>query len=115
MKPIMSRNSEEGGFNQFLAYVQKFNVMPQNGVSNAPNAYTGMYSLRRALRPDGRPQKGYIVPVKYFRAPVMLIPRHGSKADIRLTKTNSLELCNDFWLNDYINKDFYLSMRIKLL
>ena len=71
-----------------------------------------MYSLRRVVRSDGTRQ-GYIIPVKHFITPVMLIPRHGAKADTRLTKENSLELCSDFWLNDYFNKEFFFSMRIK--
>ena len=102
--------AHNAGLDQFLAYVEWFDIVPQSGSANTPNQFTGMYVLRRALRSDGSRQ-GHIVPVKFFRTAIMLVPRHGQRADARLSRENSMECAAEFWLNHYFNKELFYSLQ----
>ena len=112
-KPVMAQNNNAHnlGLDQFLAYVERFDVVPQSGSANVPNQFTGMYVLRRALRSDGLRQ-GHIVPVKFFRAAIMLAPHHGQRADTRFSRENSMECASEFWLNHYFNKELFYSLQL---
>ena len=70
---------------------------------------TGMYMLKRALRADGS-RIGDIVPLSRLRIPVEIIPRFGKKADLRLTRHNSLEYTSEFYLNKYSDKEILYSV-----
>ena len=113
IKPVMLQKDGVAnvGLDQFLAYVERFDIVPQSGSASTPNPSTGMYVLRRALRSDGSRQ-GHIVPIKFFRAPIMLVPRHGLRADGRYSKENSMECASEFWLNHYFNKELFYSLQL---
>ena len=102
MRPLLTQTFRKDaryvGLDQFFAYVERFDIVPQNGSIKDPNPLTGMYVLRCALRSDGSRQ-GHVVPIKYFRTALMLIPRYGTKADPRYSQENSLEFASEFWLN----------------
>lgn len=91
----------------FLAYVQRFDVIPQRGLPTHPG--TGMHLLRRAIRRDGS-RIGDVIPVSLIRSPAHLIPHFGDSAHNRLTHQSSYELSTDFWLNRYWSKEFFYAL-----
>ncbi|KAJ7041489.1 hypothetical protein C8F04DRAFT_1208338 [Mycena alexandri] len=109
-KDCMARPGTEG----FLAYVQPFKVVPQTnprggGKRMLPEPASGMYLLKRARRSDGSIM-GDVIPLDRLRAPVELIPRFGKVADRRLSKETSLDLCEEFWLSNWYNKELFFAL-----
>ena len=68
-----------------------------------------MHILKRAKQHDGT-IFGDVVPLAYVRALASLIPCFGKEAEKRLTKESSLEHSVEFWLNKYINKEFFYAL-----
>jgi hypothetical protein len=66
--------------------------------------------LKRALRTDGS-RIGGILPLSHCRMPVQLVPRFGTKADLRLTSKSSMEWSREFFLNCYFDKNIYQYLR----
>lgn len=102
------------GTNNFLAYVQRFDVVPQidptsGGRGVFPEPASGMYQLKRARRVD-QSIMGDIIPLERVRAPVELTPRFGKIADKRLTKQTSLDYCEEFWLSKWFNKELFFAL-----
>jgi hypothetical protein len=102
--------------NSFLAYVQRFNIVPQTMPSGSttsrgyvPEPSTKMYVLRRSSRTDGI-RMGDIIPLSHIRAAVDLVPRFMGAADPRLTKESSLEYSSEFLLNHFFDKQIYYSL-----
>ncbi|KAJ7046412.1 hypothetical protein C8F04DRAFT_1206239 [Mycena alexandri] len=98
----------------FLAYVQAFKVVPQTnpkggGKGMLPEPASGMYLLKRARRSDGSIM-GDVIPLDRLRAPVELTPRFGKVADRRLSKETSLDLCEEFWLSNWYNKELFFAL-----
>ncbi|KAI5987639.1 hypothetical protein EDD15DRAFT_2371999 [Pisolithus albus] len=91
------------------AYVQRFDVVAQQGNTNNRNAGTGMYLVRRAVRSNGS-RIGDVLPITLIRSPAHLIPHFGKEAHSRLTSQTSYELSSDFWLNKYWSKEFYYAL-----
>lgn len=99
MRPIPPKNDVLcDGLNEFLAYVQQYDKT------------TGMYALQQSIHSDGITRHGGVVPVKYFHTPLMLVVQYGLKADPRLRMENSMEKSDEFWLNNFCNKDTFFSM-----
>ncbi|KAJ7016326.1 hypothetical protein C8F04DRAFT_1215740 [Mycena alexandri] len=98
----------------FLAYVQRFDIVPQtkpdgSGKGPFPEPASGMYLLKRARRSD-KSIMGDVIPLDRLRAPVELTPRFGKKADRRLSKETSLDLCDQFWLPKWFNKEVFFAL-----
>jgi hypothetical protein len=99
----------------FLAYVQRFDVVPQvrssgsNTRSHVPERSTNMYVLKRSTRADGA-WLGDIVPLSHIRVAVDLVPQFMDAADSRLTKESSLEYSSEFLLNHFFDKQLYYSL-----
>lgn len=102
----------------FLAYVRRFDVVPQinEAMSGSatrrgpyPEPASSLFILKRARRSDGS-LVGDIIPVRQIRELVELIPRFGEKADRRYTQYNSLNICSEFYLNKYLTKELYLAL-----
>jgi hypothetical protein len=104
------------GTESFLAYVQRFDIIPQINPSFSarpgpfPDPATAMYLLRRSTRADGC-RLGDVVPLDQVRAPLDLIPNFGAKVDNRLTKETSMEYSQEFWLNKYFDKETFFSFQ----
>ena len=92
----------------FLAYVQHFNIVPQSNPTNV-SPVTGMHLLRRAMCGNGQ-RVGEVIPLTDIRSPAHLVPNFGREAHSRLTRLNSNELSNEFWLNKYWTKEFYYAL-----
>ena len=97
------------GTEHFLAYVQHFNVVPQQGTASDVHPGTGMHMLRRAVRAN-RSRIGEVIPVTQVRSPAHLIPNFGKEAHPRLRRENSYEVSSEFWLNKYWSKEFYFAL-----
>jgi hypothetical protein len=89
----------------FLAYVQRFDFVPQAN----PDPASSLYLLRRSTRTDGS-RLGDIVPLTQLRARVDLTPHFGAKADTRITKENCMEYSSQFWLNKYFEKELFFAL-----
>ncbi|KAJ7023961.1 hypothetical protein C8F04DRAFT_1303601 [Mycena alexandri] len=102
------------GTEQFLAYVQRFDIVSQpnpGGGANGPfpEPSTGMFLLKRARRADGSAM-GDIVPLHRVRAPIELTPRFGKVANKKLTSQTSLDYCDEFWLDKWFTKELFWSL-----
>ncbi|KAJ7772185.1 hypothetical protein B0H16DRAFT_1305261 [Mycena metata] len=98
----------------FLAYVQPFKVVQQTnpkggGKGMLPEPASRMYLLKRARCSDGSIM-GDVIPLDRLRAPVDLTPRFGKVADRRLSKETSLDLCEEFWLSNWFNKELFFTL-----
>ena len=101
-------------------YAQRFDLVPQVNVawsgSNKAGAFpeksTFLYVLKRATRSNGQPL-GDVVPLSQFRSLVDLVPRFDSQgADSRLHSNNSIRFSKEFWLNSYLEKDLFYSLKM---
>lgn len=100
----------------FLAYVQRFDIIPQaiSSGSNTsrgkvPEPSTRMYVLKRSRRSDGM-WMGDVIPLSHIRTAIDLVPRFLGQADIHLTKESSLEYSSEFLLNHFFDKQIYYSL-----
>ncbi|KAF7333223.1 hypothetical protein MSAN_02429600 [Mycena sanguinolenta] len=106
--------AQPAGTDGFLAYVQRFDIVPQLNPSTQlkgafPEPASGMYVLKRAKRVDGTRQ-GDIIPLDRLRVPVELTPQFGKEADKRLKKETSLDHCDSFWLSKWFNKELFYAL-----
>ncbi|KAJ7816384.1 hypothetical protein B0H13DRAFT_2242446 [Mycena leptocephala] len=102
------------GTDQFLAYVQRFDVVhqtdPDSGVRGLfRDPATTMYHMKRARRTNGSPM-GDVVPLERLRAIVDLVPRSGKKANKKLTYQTILNYCDDFHLNHFYTKELFWAL-----
>ena len=95
--------------NYFLAYVHCFNIVPQQGTPNQVHPGTGMHLLQHAVRSDGS-RIGDVIPIMQVHSLAHLIPNFGNEAHSRLTRDNSYDVSNEFWLNKYWLKEFYFAL-----
>lgn len=108
------------GLETFNAYVQRFDIVPQinETVSGSathrgpyPEPTSTMFVLKRARRADNS-LMGDIIPLANVRALAALTPIFGDKADQHFSKETSLEYGSQFWLNKYIDKEFYYALTL---
>ncbi|KAJ6463763.1 hypothetical protein DFH09DRAFT_1254651 [Mycena vulgaris] len=85
------------GINKFLAYVQRFDIEGPVPI------------VTRAWRTNGIVM-GDIIPLDQLRAHVELTPQFGKQADRRLTKENSLDYSEEFWLTKYFTKELFFAL-----
>lgn len=104
-----------GVSDRFLAYVQRFDVIPQPSAVGSllkgqfPEPASSLYLLKRAKRTDGS-LIGDIIPLDQIRALADLIPQFGQKANRSLTRENIHSLSSGFRLNKYFDKELYLAL-----
>ncbi|KAJ7038598.1 hypothetical protein C8F04DRAFT_1209379 [Mycena alexandri] len=102
------------GTEQFLAYIQRFNIVsqpnPEGGASGPfPESSTGMFQLKRARRADGSVM-GDVVPLHRIRARIELTPRFGKVANKKLTSQTSLDYCDEFWFDKWFTKELFWTL-----
>ena len=96
-------------------YTQRFDIVPQlNPPFSArhgpyPDPVTSMYLLKRATWADGS-RMGDIIPLGQLRSAIELTPSFGKKADRHLTKENSFEYNDEFWLARYFDKETFFAL-----
>jgi hypothetical protein len=100
---------------RFLAYVRRFDVIPQQNLTNAtqrgiyPEPNSGLYLLKRAKHANGE-EIGGIIPLDQLRSLVDIAPRFGERADPRFTNASSLTYATEFWLNKYFDKELFYAL-----
>jgi hypothetical protein len=119
MRPVPHKGQPVDKLHDFLAYVQRFDVVPPCAVASTPSSIIprpdpvpALYHLKRALRIDGT-RKGDIVPLSQCQAPIDVTPLYPQEADRHLSSNNCLEISTEFWLNIFFDKEpfytFFLS------
>lgn len=106
------------GSDHFVAYVQRFDIVPQvnammSGSLRQRGPYrepaTNMYILERARRADGT-FLGDVVPLSWIRSLVDLAPRLRETADTRLSKETTMEYSTEFFLNHHFDKEIFFAI-----
>ncbi|KAF8189057.1 hypothetical protein BJ912DRAFT_850916 [Pholiota molesta] len=103
---------------QFIMYVQRFDVVPQINQSisgsrtlrgSFPDPSSSLYILKRSKRSDGT-LLGDIIPLSQIRTLVDRIPCFGAEADRRLTSQNSTTYSSEYFLNKYFDKEMFWAL-----
>ncbi|KZS95108.1 hypothetical protein SISNIDRAFT_408960 [Sistotremastrum niveocremeum HHB9708] len=114
-RPVFPNASKDPQLRPHLAYVQRFDVVPQvqadKSVSPAPNILTNMYVLTRAERSD-RSRLGGVVDIRNIRMPAELIPRFGTAAERTLNVNTAMERSIQFYLNKFSSKDLFFRLEM---
>ncbi|KAG1734062.1 uncharacterized protein EDB91DRAFT_1238466 [Suillus paluster] len=110
MQPLPPRgtSSSASWAAHFLMYVQRLDVMPQQHGKLLEHTMQ-MHVLKCAMRSAGTPF-GDILPLDQLRSLAHIIPHFGHVADSCLTAENSAHFAQTFFLNKYIDKDFYYAI-----
>ncbi|KAG0698406.1 hypothetical protein DFH29DRAFT_983887 [Suillus ampliporus] len=108
MQPLPPRGKTTPWAACFLTYVQRLDVVPQRRGSSLEHT-TQMHILKRAVRSAGVPF-GDILPLDQIRSFAHIVPRFGPVADSCLTAENSAHSAQVFFLNKYIDKEFYYAI-----
>ena len=95
----------------YLLYTWWLNIVPQFIISpptcaTVPDLVTRLYVMKHAFHVD-RSCISNIVLLSHCCMPIQLVPRFGTKADVRLTSRNSMEWCREFFVNAYFDKDIF--------
>lgn len=104
MRPLGRPGQLWAWADRFLAYVQRFDIVPQP--TGSRDSSTGMHVLKRSIRSGGQ-RLGDIIPLTQIRAYANIIPRFGDSADPRLTSFNAIEHSREFFLNSYFDKNTF--------
>lgn len=105
LRPLLRGNV---GNDRFLAYVQRFDFVPQPNGSYIEKD-TQLPVIRRALRSNGQ-ALGEIIPLSQLRELVNIIPCFGARAQSHFTKSSSAHHSSTFFLNKYFTKDQYYAL-----
>ncbi|KAG8800253.1 hypothetical protein FRC16_003303 [Serendipita sp. 398] len=84
----------------FLAYVQYFS-RPKPTPEKNINMYVVSREDRRGVR------RGAIIPLDSIVRFVQLVPKFGATAHPILTAENSADVCRDFYVNSFADKEVY--------
>ena len=93
----------------FLAYVQHLDATIPS-LSNTNDSAAGMHVLKRAIWNNAR--VGEVIPLHHICSPAHVIPRFGKEANPWLTVHTSYKLSNEFWLNEYWNKEMFYTLSL---
>ncbi|KAG1804964.1 uncharacterized protein HD556DRAFT_1283310 [Suillus plorans] len=97
-----------------LLYVQYFQIK----ATPADEPSVGMYRVKRIFHQDetGRIfRPGSIIPLTAVTCAVELVPVYGSKMNRTITAANSLEVCDDYYLNKFSDKEVFHTMHTDLM
>ncbi|KAG2033349.1 hypothetical protein BDR03DRAFT_935693 [Suillus americanus] len=98
--------------NQVLAYVQHFNV-----IGDKPEPTTGMWRLTCSylgdvLQPQSRRRCGSILPLTDITHGVELIPVYNTLLPKEVDSSNSLEVFDEYFLNNFADKELYHTLAV---
>ncbi|KAG2146426.1 uncharacterized protein EDB93DRAFT_1240884 [Suillus bovinus] len=97
-----------------LLYVQYFQIT----ATPTEDASAGMYRVKRIYHQDrtGRIfRPGGIIPLTAVTCAVELIPMYGSKMDRTINATNAMEICDEYYLNTFSDKEVFNTMHSGLM
>ena len=66
-----------------------------------------MCTLHQHFRSDGVTCMGDVIPLTSIWEIVQLVPVFGAKMDVRLNSNSSLDLADEFYLNNFANKNTF--------
>ncbi|KAG1888131.1 hypothetical protein F4604DRAFT_2032172 [Suillus subluteus] len=103
---------EAPGLNQVLAYVQHFNV-----IGDKPEPTAGMWRVTRSylhntLQPQSRRRCGSILPLTDITHGVELIPVYHTLLPKEVDSSNSLEVFDEYFLNNFADKELYHTLAV---
>ena len=84
---------------QYMAYVEWFSPFRRQ-----PEPVHYLYQVKRPTIPEAS-----IIPITDIVRSAHLIPRFGAKADTTWSSSTSLHQCNTFFLNQFSDRNAYLS------
>ena len=90
-------------FNRPLAYVHLFT--PTSMV--CPNSHLYKVSKEEYSKGGNRWPLGVVVELTSIARAIHLIPHYGPAVHKHLNSNNSLDLCQSFWLNSFLDKETY--------
>ncbi|KAK7017889.1 hypothetical protein VNI00_018532 [Paramarasmius palmivorus] len=91
---------------KYLAYIEWFTPFKRG-----PERNHLMYKVSRAFRPDNPSARlTAVIPVDSICRSVHLIPRFGSHAPQEWKSSNVLELCDTFFVNDFVDRATYATI-----
>ncbi|KAG2153067.1 uncharacterized protein EDB93DRAFT_1239862 [Suillus bovinus] len=103
MRPIGKSDTSWSWKDQFLCYVQHFDISPDRDPT------TQLHLLKRSKHSNGV-RMGDVIPLSQLRVPINLVPRFGATADKCHTVYNSMEHAAEFWLNEYWEKNTFFAL-----
>jgi len=104
-QPIIPSSASEP--QPYLVYAQRFDC---NHAASGVNKVSGLFRLKRAKLPNGK-RLGAVVEAGRIRAAVDVQPYFGREVDPNITCTNALEICRQFNLNKYCDKETFQLLR----
>lgn len=90
-------------FNRPLAYVHLFTLTS----AACPNSQLYKVSKEERSRGRNRQPLGVVVELTSIARPIHLIPHYGRAVHECLNSKNSLDLCQTFWVNSFLDKETY--------
>ncbi|KAG2044659.1 hypothetical protein BDR03DRAFT_929799 [Suillus americanus] len=97
-----------------LLYIQYFQIT--STPDEEPSV--GMYRVRQIIHQDGMGQlfrPGAIIALTDVTCAIELIPVFGLKLDRTMTATNSMEVCNEYFLNIFSDKEVFHMMHTDIM
>ncbi|KAG6908908.1 hypothetical protein DXG01_002789 [Tephrocybe rancida] len=99
--------------------VQRLDIVPQSNPKITgssvkgyyPESATMLYVVKRARRAN-KIAIGDVIPLDQLHTMIDLTPRLGKVADTRLSKTNSMEHSEEFWVNKYFTKELFYALEM---
>ncbi|KAG1893228.1 uncharacterized protein F5891DRAFT_1131356 [Suillus fuscotomentosus] len=103
---------EAPALDQVLAYVQHFDV-----IGDKPEPMTGMWRLTRSFfhnvsQPQSRKRCSSIIPITDITHGVELIPVYDTLLAKEVNSSNSMEMFNDYFLNNFADKELYHTLAV---
>ncbi|KAG1723221.1 hypothetical protein EDB19DRAFT_1916218 [Suillus lakei] len=97
-----------------LLYVQYFQIT----TTPTEDTSAGMYCMKRIYHRDGtgrvfRP--GSIIPLTVVTCAIELIPVYGLKMDRTISAANMMEICDEYYLNTFSDKEVFNTMHSGLM
>lgn len=90
-------------FNRPLAYVHLFTMTS----TACPNSQLYKVSKEECSRGGNRQPLGMVVELSSIARAIHLIPHYGPAVHKSLNSKNSLDLCQTFWVNSFLDKETY--------
>lgn len=116
-RPRYQNHNCKSRFIPWLAYVQRFKVVPQlqedMKLTRTPDPVTRMHVLQRACHAGGE-RVGGIIDVRSIRMPAEVVPRFGTATEPTLTTHTALERSTEFFLNKFSTKDLFSRLEAAL-
>lgn len=100
---LIWRDRPANGPDEFLAYMQKFNVVRYDSSA-------GMYLLVCAISQADGYREGYVIPISHIHSHAHLIPHFSEKVYTCIQMQSVMEAYEQFWLNKCGDDGFFSAL-----